>query len=76
MNNIYVRTVIYPMQQDIETNTRKQQTNTQQKGSLFYWFIESQDENADVNTPILIWLNGGPGASSLMGLFLENGPFR
>lgn len=45
---------------------------------LFYWFFESQTSRYSKNPgqiPLVIWLNGGPGASSLAGLFLENGPF-
>jgi carboxypeptidase D len=39
---------------------------------LFFWFVPSKNVNA--SDEITIWLNGGPGASSLMGLFEENGP--
>ena len=52
------------------------EVNATANGSLFYWFIESEDPNANESTPVLIWINGGPGASSLLGLFIENGPFR
>ncbi|KAI3947290.1 hypothetical protein MKW98_030876 [Papaver atlanticum] len=43
--------------------------------ALFYYFVEAEFDPA--SKPLVLWLNGGPGCSSLgVGAFSENGPFR
>ncbi|WP_133128690.1 S10 family serine carboxypeptidase-like protein [Legionella nagasakiensis] len=42
-------------------------------GHLFYWFVEKSQPSEDA--PVVLWLNGGPGAASLYGFFMENGPY-
>lgn len=39
---------------------------------MFYWFFRHENASA----PVVLWLNGGPGSSSMFGLFMENGPLR
>lgn len=43
--------------------------------ALFYYFVESPQDSS--NNPLVLWLNGGPGCSSLgYGAMEELGPFR
>jgi hypothetical protein len=48
-----------PIQQNYSINT-------------FFWFVEAR-ENSNT-APLTIFMNGGPGSSSLIGFFQENGP--
>ncbi|XP_038905174.1 serine carboxypeptidase-like 45 [Benincasa hispida] len=43
--------------------------------ALFYYFVEAQTQPA--SKPLVLWLNGGPGCSSIgAGAFIEHGPFK
>jgi len=41
---------------------------------LYFWFFPSQSKPSE--DPVILWLQGGPGATSLFGLFKENGPIK
>ena len=42
--------------------------------NTFFWYCAPLDGNT--SAPVLLWLQGGPGASSLFGMFTEIGPFE
>lgn len=48
-----------PIQQNYSINT-------------FFWFVEARQ--TPETAPLTIWLNGGPGSSSMVGFFNEMGP--
>ena len=45
----------------------------QYNSNLFFWFFPAKSNSK--TAPVILWLQGGPGAPSLFGLFTENGPF-
>ena len=45
------------------------------EGNMFFNYIFLEAENDPANAPVIIWYNGGPGAASMFGLFVELGPY-
>eukprot|EP01132_Coremiostelium_polycephalum_P000868 gene868-1086_t len=48
--------------------------NPSTNANMFYWFFESQ--NNATTDPVVLYLTGGPGASMLLSVFYENGPYK
>uniref|UniRef100_A0A4D5RLT6 Carboxypeptidase n=1 Tax=Ixodes scapularis TaxID=6945 RepID=A0A4D5RLT6_IXOSC len=41
--------------------------------NMFFWFFPAK-ENPE-SAPVILWLQGGPGSSCMVGIFSEHGPF-
>jgi serine carboxypeptidase-like clade 1 len=44
-------------------------------GEMFFNYIFLESERDPENDPVVVWYNGGPGAASMFGLFVEIGPY-
>lgn len=62
-----------PEQMDVESYSGYLTVDDDRGSNLFFWFFPAA--NGAANAPVLLWLQGGPGMSSLYGLFEEHGPF-
>ncbi|KAH6930251.1 hypothetical protein HPB50_012263 [Hyalomma asiaticum] len=47
--------------------------NEEFNSNLFFWFVPAMERPDEA--PVLVWLQGGPGSSSLVGFFVEHGPY-
>ncbi|KAF5282413.1 hypothetical protein FQR65_LT14307 [Abscondita terminalis] len=48
--------------------------NKEFNSNMFFWFFPSEVDYK--NAPVVLWLQGGPGASSLMGALVINGAYE
>lgn len=42
---------------------------------MFYFFFENRD-SPSTDAPVILWMTGGPGCSSELAVFYENGPYH
>jgi len=48
-------------------------TVNQEYDANLFFYLEKSQSNPEID-PVILWLQGGPGCSSLFGLYIENGP--
>ncbi|KAJ3272497.1 hypothetical protein HDV01_005448 [Terramyces sp. JEL0728] len=48
---------------------------TNYQAETFFWYFPCENKDV-VSPPLIIWLQGGPGSSSMIGLFYEVGPIK
>ncbi|XP_001986935.2 venom serine carboxypeptidase [Drosophila grimshawi] len=60
--------------QGVESYSGYLTVDTGYNSNMFFWYFPSETDRE--SAPVVLWLQGGPGASSLFGLFTENGPLQ
>lgn len=74
--NISASTSVFP-KEALPTKSGYLPVNRSSESALFYVFYEAQKPTSSLSeSPLVVWLQGGPGCSSMYGNFLELGPWR
>ncbi|XP_037073484.1 LOW QUALITY PROTEIN: probable serine carboxypeptidase CPVL [Pollicipes pollicipes] len=58
---------------DVESYAGYLTVNEEYNSNMFFWFFPAKENPAEA--PVVLWLQGGPGGSSMFGLLVEHGPF-
>lgn len=70
-----MKSEVSPFAGNIVSNSGFFTVNEEVDANLFFWFFQKTSSNWQ-QAPVLLWLEGGPGCSSMFSLFTENGPYK